>query len=214
MPRTPTNESVAAQALRDGDTEVIGSWVRNALPAVVPERLAAPVVRHPLEFICLPLHRSGKVGLCLHVWPENDDTTSPVIHAHSWDLWSYVVCGTVQNQIVSIHDEADTPDYGLYTVTSTTGGVDEVQATGRLVTCVPRQRKDVRSGQIYRLPAGLFHRSGHRGMTATLVLGEQHEGRENLILGPLNGYPWHDSRREECSPDEARELLRRVVMRC
>ncbi|MER5752356.1 hypothetical protein [Streptomyces sp. NPDC002088] len=219
MHRIHTHESVAVRALRNGDTETIGGWLRDTLPTVVPEQLPAPVVRHPLEFICLPLYRYGKVGLCLHVWPDTPDTpdtdepSSPIVHAHSWDLWSYVVCGTALNQIMAVRDETETPEHGLYAVTSA-GGVDEVRATGRLVTCLPGKQQEVHAGQIYELSSGLFHRSGHRGLTVTLVLGEQREGLDNLVLGPLDGYPWHDSPRESCSPDEARALLKLIAMHC
>lgn len=209
MHRIHTNESVAVRALQDGEPEVVGRWLRNTLPAIVPEQLPAPVVRHPLEFVCLPLYRYHEIGLCLHVWPDGDETVTPVTHAHSWDLWSYVVCGTVQNQIMLIRDEPEVEEYGLYTVTSV-GRLDEVRATGRLVACTPQKRQDVRSGRIYHLPAGHFHRSGHRGLTATVVLGVEREGNKNLILGPPGGYPRHDVAREACSPDQARFLLERV----
>lgn len=210
MHRTRTHESVAVRALRDGDTRAVGEWVRRTLPTVAPERLPAPVVRHPLEFVCFPLHRSGAVGLCLHVWTEADETSSPVIHAHSWDLCSYVVHGTALNQMVDIRDEPDRPKYGLYTVTSL-GTTDEVRATGRHVTYAPGKWQEIQAGQIYRMSAGLFHRSGHRGLTATLVLGEQHEGVDNLVLAPLDGPPRPDAPRETCSPDEARALLKRIA---
>lgn len=205
-----TDESVAVRALRDGDTRAVGAWIRRTLPAVSPERLPAPVVRHPLEFVCFPLHRSGRVGLCLHVWAEDDETSSPVIHAHSWDLCSYVVHGTALNQLVDVRDEPERPEYALYTVTSL-GRTDEVRATGRHVTFTPGDRQAIRAGQIYRMSAGLFHRSGHRGLTATLVLGEQHEGVDNLVLAPLDCPPRSDAPRETCTPGEARALLERVA---
>ncbi len=210
MHRIRTHEDVAVRALRDGDTRAVGEWVRRTLPALAPERLPAPVVRHPLEFVCFPLHRSGSVGLCLHVWAQEDETSSPVIHAHSWDLSSYVVRGTALNQMVDIRDEAERPEYRLYAVTSV-GTTDEVRPTGRHVTHTPGTWQEIRAGQIYRMAAGLFHRSGHRGLTATLVLGEQHEGVDNLVLGPLDGSPRPEAPRETCAPEVARALLKRVV---
>lgn len=205
-------ESPAESALRNGDAEAAGAWVRSALPALGPEALAAPAVRHPLEFVCLPLHRSHRVGLCLHVWTGSGEVSSSVVHAHSWDLWSYVVQGTVLNQIVDVRDEPEAPDFELYTVAST-GTKDEVRTSGRRVVHAPRPRQEVPAGRIYRITSGLFHRSGHRGPTATLVLGEQHEGLENLFLGPLNGYRGANSSRVRCSPAEVRALLRAITPR-
>ncbi|MEU6573717.1 hypothetical protein [Streptomyces sp. NPDC046805] len=213
MRRIRTYESIAVRALRNGDTKAAGEWVRRALPTINPEQLPAPVIRHPLEFICFPLYRSGKVGLCLHVWPESGETSSPVVHAHSWDLWSYVVCGTAFNQMVDIREEPERPEHALYAITSV-GTIDEVRATGRRVTSAPRSRQAISAGQIYRISSGLFHRSGHQGLTVTLVLGEQHEERENLVLGPLDGCPRHDAPRETCSPDEARALLQCIAAYC
>ncbi|MGW1076533.1 hypothetical protein [Streptomyces sp. NPDC002537] len=210
MPKIRTDEGGVIRALRNGNAEEVGVWVQDALLAIVPERLPASAVRHPLDFVCLPLYRNGRSGLCLHIWPEAEEEMSPVVHAHSWDLWSYVVCGTVFNQLMSVHDEIDEPEHRVYGATSA-GGVDEIRATGRLVTCAPEVLQQVHAGQIYQLPSGLFHRSGHQGVTATIVLGEHYEDRDNLVLGPVDAEPGADLPREACSPDEARELLKRIM---
>ncbi|NVI87072.1 hypothetical protein [Actinomadura sp. BRA 177] len=88
------------------------AWAGRVLDGVL-EGLAAgapPVraVRHPLGFLCLPVERSGDLGVCLHIWtPEvrpAPSTTSPV-HCHSWDLLSFVLYGTVRNVRMDV-DEA------------------------------------------------------------------------------------------------------------
>jgi hypothetical protein len=129
-------ERDVAQELREGRARPVGEWVRTALPEIDPERLPGRVVRHPLEFICVPLWREGKLGLCLHVWPWHESKTSPVVHAHSWDLWSYVVCGTIVNDVMSVRDDVEGGEFGLHVVTSR-GRVDAFQETGRLVACSP-----------------------------------------------------------------------------
>lgn len=203
------------RALHRGDGRAAGEWLRTTLPRIDPAGaagLAGPAVRHPLEFVCLPLWREGTSGLCLHVWPGDGHDSSPVVHAHSWDLWSYVVCGTVVNEVMRVRDDGTDPGHGLYAVTSR-GRVDEFRDTGRRVVCAPGERQEIPAGQVYRLSSGRFHRSGHQGFTATLVLGEQREGLENLVLGPLGGHRWHDLPRETCSPRETRRLIERVTAR-
>ncbi|MFB7508641.1 hypothetical protein [Streptomyces broussonetiae] len=210
MRKTPIPEDVITPALRDGDTATVRQWAWRALHAVVPGRLAAPAVRHPLEFTCLPLHRHGDSGLCLHVWPQDEETVSPVVHAHSWDLWSYVVCGTVFNQVVTVRDDPERPAHRLYEARSV-GRVDEIRATQRLVACTPQASEEIPAGRIYRLPSGVFHRSGHRGLTATIVLGEHHEGRKNLVVGPLDAAPRPDQPRVACPPHEVRTLVQLIL---
>jgi hypothetical protein len=210
MPKTPTPEDVIIPALRDGDAATVREWARRALRAVVPGRPPAPATQHPLEFTCLPLYRHGDSGLCLHVWPQDEETVSPVVHSHSWDLWSYVLCGTVFNQVVTVSDCAKRPEHRLYGARSV-GRVDEIRATERLVACTPRAPQEILAGQIYRLSSGVFHRSGHRGLTATIVLGEHHAERENLVLGPLDVEPRPDLPRVVCSPHEVRDLVRRIL---
>jgi hypothetical protein len=209
MPKIHIPESGIIQALLNGDTQTAGEWAREALPAITPERLPASIVRHPLDFVCLPLYRNSTEGLCLHVWPQDEGTMSSVVHAHSWDLWSYVVCGTVFHQIMHIHDDTGDPEYLVYRAKNV-GGIDEIRATKRLVTCTPGDLQKVRAGQIYQLESGLFHRSGHQGLTATLVFGDHHEDRDNLVLGPIDRQPETDVAREICSPEEVHELLRLI----
>ncbi|QJT04442.1 hypothetical protein G9272_32535 [Streptomyces asoensis] len=184
--------------------------MRTILPRIDSEQLPGAVVLHPLDFVCMPLWRKGGLGLCLHVWPWSEEKSSPIIHAHSWDLWSYVICGTILNDVMSVRDEGERPEFALYVVTSR-GRVDEFQETGRLVTCARRERQEIQAGQIYRLSSGRFHRSGHRGFTATLVLGEQREGLDNLVLGSVGGYQGSDLPRETCSADDARALIERIA---
>jgi hypothetical protein len=117
--------------------------------------------------------------------------------------------GTIFNQTMNVHDEAKNPENRVYEVKSM-GAVDEIRATGRLVRCSFDKLQEVHAGHIYRLPAGKFHRSGHHGPTATIVLGEHHKDRDNLVLGDIDGEPWSSTPRKLCSTEEVRHLLRGV----
>lgn len=209
MPKTPTLEDVV-QALRDGDAATVRIWAWRALHGVVRGRSPALAVKHPLDFTCLPLYRHGDSGLCLHVWPQDEETVSPVVHAHSWDLWSYVLCGTVFNQVVTVNDRAEHPEHRLYRARNV-GRIDEIRATARLVACTPRVPQEIPADGIYQLSSGVFHRSGHRGLTATIVLGQHHAERENLVVGPLDAEPGPDLPRVACPSHEVRDLVRRIL---
>lgn len=67
--------------------------------------------------------------------------------------------------------------------------------------------------EICRLTAGLFHWSGHRGLTATIVLAEHHDELGDLVLGDLDGDRRLVTRRSRCSAEEVRALLRLVFPR-
>ncbi|MQA97642.1 MAG: hypothetical protein GEV11_24580 [Streptosporangiales bacterium] len=56
----------------------------------------------------------------------------------------------------------------------------------------------------------MFHRSGHAGPAATVVLGETDPAVRNRILGPPNGGPATE-RRELCPPAELAEVARAAV---
>jgi hypothetical protein len=208
MIRTP---DIALSAIRNGNAATVDRWAREMLPDLVSDDLPAPAVRHPLDFSCVPLHRGRRQGLCLHVWPDGCDP-APTVHAHSWDLWSHVLHGTVLNQVMSVRDDDEAPESRVYEV-RTVEGVDSIRATGRTVSCVPQDSQEVHAGQIYRLSAGLFHWSGHRGLTATIVLAEHHKELGNLVLGDLDGDRRLVRPRSHCSAEEVRALLRLVFPR-
>src|SRR5215813_9920923 len=209
---THTSEPGVVQALRDGDVAAVRLWTLNTLPEIIPEHLPAPAIQHPLGFACLPLHRSDEHGICLHVWEENGGYTDHIVHAHSWDLWSYVFRGAIFNEIVRVDDEAENPVKRVYEVASG-GRKDQIRATERLVKYVRSYVQEIRPGQMYRLPAGMFHRSWHRGLTATIVLGEHQKGLSNLALAGLDGESLTSAPRDLCSSENARKLLRRLSER-
>lgn len=178
-------------------------------------RADPPGVRHPLGFVCVPLHRGADAGLCLHMWPARaedhaDPTTSPV-HAHSWDLLSWVVCGRLGNQIISVRDEPDRPTHRLFQVVSAPGG-DELRATDRLVTCVPGEPEWTGAGRPYTMPAGAFHATATPpyGTAASLVLALSRPGAADLSLGGLT-LQSHRVRRHDNPPGETIDMARAVL---
>jgi len=209
MPRTRIAEIDAVRALRYGDSTAVDRWARLLVAEVISGRRVAEAVRHPLEFICMPLYRDDSRGLCLHLWEGDGKSVSPVVHAHSWDLWSYVLSGTVFNEHFTVEDETEYSCCRIYEVENV-GAVDEICATDRLVSHSRRRLEEIPRGKIYRLAAGEFHCSGHDGLTATIVLGEHHAGMRDLALGLADRFP-AAGRRESCGQEEVRALLRRLA---
>lgn len=174
-------------------------------------------VLHPLGFLCLPLVRDGPRGVCVHLF-ESGSSAEPAaapMHAHSWELYSFVLYGRVVNLPVSIRDRVREPTHRVFEVHSEPTGVDELRPTSRLVRSEPGPGHTSSSGDTYSVSAGEFHATVvARGQpTATLVLGRSLPGHTDLFLGPL-----HDrgrrTMRQLCelgqTAQTARTALRRV----
>lgn len=208
MPRTLTSpEALAVRAWLSGSDggDDLSSWARVMLAEIRSGFRIPAAIRHPLGFICVKLYRSTKWGLCMHIWdspltPPNLITTS--IHAHSWDLFSQVVCGWLENIEVCVVDGSPLPTHRVLKITSTSDA-DLVHATQRLVCWTRNESTHVEAGRNYTLTAGTFHvsRPSTAGLTATLLLAENRGSAPELALGRLDccdhivvrqSYPFHD----------------------
>jgi hypothetical protein len=201
------------------------AWAERVLEDVVAGRSPVAAVRHPLGFLCLPVERSGDLGVCLHIWtPEvrpAPSTTSPV-HCHSWDLLSFVLYGTVRNVRMDVLEEPGAAPGGAAAAESagqvfevvSSGDVDELRATGRAVRYRPGPSTTHRTGESYTLPAGVFHSTLiEDGLdAATVALGRQTPGGGDLSLGPLD-VPTHRVRRSRSDPGDTVRALRRSAHR-
>ncbi|TQL97718.1 hypothetical protein FB559_3320 [Actinoallomurus bryophytorum] len=147
-------------------------------------RSGAVPVRHPLGFLCFPMHRTATFGICLHVWSDQlqmRPSTTSQIHAHSWDLISYVVAGALRNDLISIVPDLVNPTHRVCTVRSGDGG-DEVCPTDQLVNWRLVGSERIASGQFYDLSSGFFHTTTALGEAATLVMAENQNLTPELSL--------------------------------
>ncbi|QIS04844.1 hypothetical protein F5X71_23155 [Nocardia brasiliensis] len=193
----------AANAVRD--------WAGAVLAGVADGSSELVAVRHPLGFLCFPVWRGEGRGVCVHVWTEGGyarPTTSPM-HAHSWDLLSTVLYGTVGNEILEIDSAPSRPTHRMFEIQSAADG-DLVRATPRLVAYRVRSREEFGAGEVYTLPHGAFHVSDVRGAAATVVLGEDNRGHPDLSLGTLATTD-HWVHRTPCTPVESRGAARTVL---
>lgn len=203
-----------AAAMEDGTAgEVVPAWVAGTLAEVAERRAGFRAVRHPLGFACLPVERAGEIGVCVHLWaagrPEADPSTSQM-HAHSWELTSYVLYGVVRNELIEVLEDA--PTHRVFEIRSGPGG-DEIAPTERLVRPVRADAAVHGRGEVYRLPTGRFHTTSLPGSgdAATVVLGRGLPGARDLSLGPVDMSAHHVTRAlygRSDTVDAARATLR------
>lgn len=184
-----------------------GQDVRQLAAAVLADVIAGhngiAAVRHPLGFLCLPVERAGERGVCVHLWtdrmPQAMPTTSTT-HAHSWDLLSCVLFGSLYNELVDVAEERGRPTHRVFEVGSRPDG-DEIRRTGQLVRGRRCRRNLHHTGDIYALPAGVFHRTVPVGEVATIALGSGHPDAVDRVLGALDT-PTHRVPRARCGREE------------
>lgn len=203
------------RAMLDGTAgRAVPRWASGVLDEVAQHRTSIAGVRHPLGFVCLPVERTGGAGVCVHVWSDSFPRASPTtstMHAHSWDLISYVLYGSVRNEIIDITDAAGDAAYRVFEIRSG-GDVDEVRETPRLVRCELRAAELSHRGDIYSLAAGVFHATVIRGEAATVALGSSRPGTMDLSLGGI-GRKTHRVRRQRCDREETARAARIVTER-
>jgi hypothetical protein len=173
-------------------------------------------VRHPLGFVCFPVLRDGDTGICIHTWSAETAPPAPPpfsVHAHSWDLLSYVLYGAVHNQLVSLRHRPATPTHQVFEIR--TGGLfDDIQATPALVSWTGAGTQTVPAGSSYAIAAGEFHTLDipldyH---AATVVLGRSRPDVADRLLGEI-GAPDHRTYRHPCSPTETARLASATLRR-
>lgn len=184
----------------------------SVLDQIVSREWELAAIRHPLGFLCLPLVREPGWGVCIHVWtgrlPARRPTTSGM-HAHSWDLESFVLYGVLGNAVFDLTPDCASGTYQLLDVVSG-ADCDEIQPTGRRVTCTEVSRDLISSGEVYLLPTGVFHETflGADPEVATLVLA-QTQDLPDRVLGPVD-LRAHVVTRQRCTGDDTRAVAQMV----
>ncbi|GAA3159954.1 MULTISPECIES: hypothetical protein [Streptomyces] len=190
--------------------------ITGVLEDIARGRRELRAVHHPLGFLCLPLVRDGARGVCVHLFGTGarPDPTAAPMHAHSWELRSYVLYGRVGNLPVTVTDAAHAPTHRIFEVISAPSGVDELRPTSRLVRCEPGPAAASGSGETYSLPAGEFHATvvTRDEPAATLVLGRSLPGHTDLSLGPLHGRG-HRTVRRLCGAEHTERTVRTALRR-
>lgn len=169
----------------------------------LPDGQPKPARVHGNGFIQIDLNEDGSRRL--HVWDETvprQETATPV-HDHVFAMRSSVLCGKLLHTELDAlsprpHDTARSL-YQVHTARQEEGTQNTtLQPTGEVVRLRQRIRKALLPGQTYEFPAGEFHTSGHRGLTATVmekVDAPDGYGRPRVLV-PLLGQPDNEFHRD------------------
>lgn len=211
---TAGRELYQAVLARTGGRPAV-DWAADVLEEIAAGRRDVAAMRHPLGFVCIPVERVGGRGVCVHVWTENLRTAVPTtsaMHAHSWDLVSYVLYGNLRNELIEVTDAPPEPTHQVFEVRSG-DDVDELVPTGRLVGYEVVTAQSRVRGDTYSLPAGVFHATVVRGEAATVALGDGALGSgrqsKDLSLGGIETST-HRVRRQRCDREETARAARVV----
>jgi len=216
--------SIAARA-------VVREWAIRVLRGVADGTSPVRAITHPLGFTCLPVERAGRDGVCVHLWSPRVDRVAPTtsaIHAHCWELTSYALFGQLDNRVMVVADAAAPGSHarddqawedragGVHRVLEvrSAGDVDELVPTSRYVRCLPGQRQAVTAGDVYSVPAGVFHATAVRpdAEAATVALGRMVPGVPDRSLGEP-GAGSHQVRRRRCDVEQTSRAALIVVDR-
>lgn len=201
-----------ARAIGAGSAaEQIPDWSIETLRAVADGTADLRAVRHPLGFACLPVLRDGDYGVCIHAWLTGYQPVTAV-HAHCWDLTSYVLFGELRNDLPVVR-ETRPAAYRVLEVRSR-GDTDEIVPTPRLVSCAPGTSQVNGDGDVYTLRAGTFHSSvvPPGSPTATVALGKMVAGGTDLSLGGV-GAAAHRVTRVRCDRAQTKAIARAIMDR-
>lgn len=178
-----------SRAMRSDTAETaVPAWVDGALRELAAGGAGVYAVRHPLGFVCLPLERDGRQGVCVHIWSDRLVSARPTTtgtHAHSWDLTSFVLYGTLRNDLIGITDAPERPSHRVFEIRTGPDG-DEILRTPRLVRRHARASEHYRRGEVYTLPAGVFHETAPQGEVVTVAIGRGRPGTVDLALGGVD----------------------------
>jgi hypothetical protein len=240
----PTDYEFLSAALSGGDGSpaaraaagtIVRDWAVGALRAVADGSRPLRAVLHPLGFTCLPVERADRDGVCVHMWSPLAGGAAPAmssVHAHCWELTSYVLLGELENSLMTVTDAMPGPRppataappagqgpgapsavYQVLQVRSR-GDIDELSPTRRLVHCRESRRELITAGGTYDVPAGVFHATDlpPEAEAVTVALGRLVDGVADLSLAPA-GVAGHQVRRRRCDPEQTAATARRVLGR-
>lgn len=180
------------------------SLARSVFDRMLAGERAVQAINHPLEFICIPVVRRPRFGVCGHIW--SNVGTVPTIHSHSWDLYSEIALGAITNEVFRVSRQPS-GDHQVIRVHSH-GLADHLVATGTSVRVHDETTRTYQAGDFYTLGADTFHRSTPvtAGLTLTLIKATMLPGHHDQIVVRPPG-PTGTTRRQLLTADAARSLV-------
>ncbi len=215
--RQPDTTSIATMISEGVDLQNVGPRIGEILDAIQSGVYERPMIRHPLGFYCLRVHkdnRSERYGLCIHVWRAGARITPPTvsrIHLHTWRLFSYILFGRVQNQQIEVLSNSERPTHQVFKVRSTSA-TDTIVPTGEMVTFQVAGAQNFCVGERYLVPPRTYHQTAvmDPNLTVTAMVSENWNSGSQLVLGPRD-LDTHTVHRESCPTSETRQVARDLL---
>ena len=129
---------------------------------------------HPLGFLALTWQVDELRALRLHYWSRSFDwaqSNELQIHDHTFEFRSAVLLGRIRNHIYSIRPSVG--EQVLY-LTGYTGQKSLLHPQQERVATVLESNRAYEAGSIYRMPAGVLHRTELESDQALTVLATQY----------------------------------------
>jgi len=132
--------------------------------------------------------------LRLHIWPsEGHEKQKPdwPIHFHSWALRSWIIAGTITNELYKVTPYATDGEFVLY-ATRSEREISTIENTGIKAACSLVSHITYHSGESYYVAPGDYHasRAIEDNLNATIVhMWDRTKEKPNAV-----GLPNHDDR--------------------
>jgi len=145
---------------------------------------------HALGFIHCKLASFSQGTLRLHIWPpveRHSQEQSDKIHDHIFSLTSFVICGSVKNEIFEISEVSeDAASNQCYEVKYFPNGAS-LQPTGNYYNKSLKHKDDVKKNEHYVVMSGDLHQSStpNGALVATLVATYDHIESAPRLLGSI-----------------------------
>jgi hypothetical protein len=173
-------------AARRAEAHSVVSIALELLAAAARDPGLLPLNAHPVGFAHAKLGDFDGCTVRLHIWP-----TPPIapqdppwlVHRHAWALTSYVVKGSVSNELFSV-SASQGGDHLLYEV-GYNDGESVMTATSMRVRCTLSSSEQITEGNRYTVPPDAFHCTVAVGTepTATIAVTGKPSGPPPLVVG-------------------------------
>lgn len=170
---------------------------------------------HPLGFMHIGLGEVAQgAKLRFHTWlPHERHTQDPPlpIHDHIFHLESHVLTGIVVNHFYQVEDST-TGEHSRYDV-AYDGHESILSPRGDRVHCRLVSSVAYAAGDQYEVPKDQFHATevAEGLLSATVVLSTATGAQKPVVIGPPNRREPYRYRRNACSSEALRKVLRLVA---
>lgn len=180
------------QTLRDGNPRDVVAAGRQLIEHLAQNPFLVTLNIHPIGFLHAKLADSGRQTVRLHLWPSPPIAPQDppwLVHRHAWPLTSYVLHGSVINELYDVDQEADGARC-LYAV-EYEDQISVMRSIGLLATCERKSRQAYSAGEKYQVNRSEFHSTtaASHEPTATIAVTGTPSDDPPLVVGEAKASP-------------------------